>query len=155
MFNVFAANVEAPLVPVVVRDKAPSLVLNVFQSVEERNPLVAVFACVMLITGVLVPVATLIGAVPVTFVTDPPPALATVHLPVTWFQLNICPVMVGAGVDSHAVPLQESSWPVAVGAGVDNPKVAPDVAFNETILPDICIPGVVPPVPTWFHADPL
>jgi len=113
----------------------------------------AMFALVIVFAAILTPVP----AVPPVMLPSGTLLLlvATVHLPVVWFQLNICPVVVGAGVDSHAVPFQESSWPVAVGAGADNPKVAPDVAFNETILPEIWIPGVVPPAPTWFHADPL
>ena len=49
----------------------PSLPLNVFQSVELKAPVVVVSAVAMLTTGVVVPVATEIGAVPLTLVTVP------------------------------------------------------------------------------------
>ena len=52
-------------------DAVPNLLLNVTKSVEVRYPFTVVEACVIEITGVDVPVATEMGAVPVTFVTDP------------------------------------------------------------------------------------
>jgi len=48
------------------------LLLNVFQSVEDNAPVVVVFAVAIEMVGVVVPVATLIGAEPVTEVTVPP-----------------------------------------------------------------------------------
>jgi len=48
------------------------LLLNVVQSVEDRYPDTEAVAKAMETTGVEVPVATLIGSVPDTFVTVPP-----------------------------------------------------------------------------------
>ena len=56
---------------------ALNLLLNVVQSVEDKAPVAEELAVAMLITGVVPPVATLMGAVPVTFVTVP--AAAVVH----------------------------------------------------------------------------
>lgn len=61
--------------------KAPpevSLLLNVVQSAELKYPLALAVATGMLITGVVVPVATATGAVPVTEVTVPPPLPAPI-----------------------------------------------------------------------------
>ena len=57
---------------------APSLLLNVVQSVEDRAPVVVEVAVAMLITGVVVPVATAMGAVPETLVTVPPLPVAAI-----------------------------------------------------------------------------
>ena len=62
-----AARGVSPVVPALNVD---TLLLNVFQSVEDKAPVVVVFAVAIEIEGVLVP-ATLIGAVPVTEVTVP------------------------------------------------------------------------------------
>jgi hypothetical protein len=60
-----------------VPDVAGALPLNVFQSVELKNPFVEVSAWLIEITGVVVPVATDMGVVPVTLVTVPlPPPVA-------------------------------------------------------------------------------
>ena len=59
--------------PLVKLDPATalSLLLNVVQSVEDRAPVAEELAVAMLITGVVAPVATLMGAVPDTLVTVP------------------------------------------------------------------------------------
>jgi hypothetical protein len=64
--------IPVPAVAATLVTEPLPLELNVFQSVLVRYPLVDVLAAAILITGVVVPVATLTGAVPVTEVTVPP-----------------------------------------------------------------------------------
>lgn len=78
-FNV--GNVQFTKLPDEGVPRAPpevSLLLNVVQSVEAKYPLALAVATGILITGVVVPVATATGAVPVTEVTVPPPLPAPI-----------------------------------------------------------------------------
>ena len=65
-----------------------SLPLNVFQSVELMAPVVVVLAVAILIAGVEVPVATEIGAVPVTLVTEPTAAAVQAHVVPFHFKIS-------------------------------------------------------------------
>jgi hypothetical protein len=81
--KVTAVAVDAPRAVTVakVSASAPIFPLKVFQSADERAPVVVLLAVAIVMEGVVVPLVTLMGAVPETLVTVPPPVAEMVIPP--------------------------------------------------------------------------
>jgi hypothetical protein len=92
-----------------------ALLLNVVQSVEVKYPLTLVLAAAILITGVVVPVATETGAVPETEVTVPAFVALIVWLGQVPVTVTFVPATM-AGVVVPVPPLATASVPATVTA---------------------------------------
>ena len=108
------------------------MLLNVFQSVELRNPLVVALACEMDTTGVVVPV-TAMGAVPDTLVTLAGNAVLCHVVPL---EVRTLPLDPGATACSALVPLPRRTL---FAASV----VAPVPPLATDTVPEVMSPALI------------